>query len=119
MSFWDNLLHTVTDFIQDTAATVTDFIQDPAATVTDVIQDPGALTDVIQDTAAALTDFLESAGITYGNYGGLNYSAGVEGGTITETSPPPINAYDAAFYLHDLAHQSSSDPAVRLPADIQ
>ena len=57
--------------------------------------------------------------ITYGNYGGLNYSAGVEGGTITETSPPPINAYDAAFYLHDLAHQSSSDPAVRLPADIQ
>ena len=50
----------------------------------------------------------------YGNYGGLNYSSGVVGGTITETSPPPVDAYDAAFYLHDLAYQSSSKPAVRL-----
>src|SRR4051812_41764612 len=41
------------------------------------------------------------------------------GGTITETSPPPVNAYDAAFYLRDLAYQSTSDPAVRLPADVQ
>ncbi len=41
------------------------------------------------------------------------------GGTITETSPPPVNAYDAAFYLHDLVYQSSSDPAVRLPSDVQ
>jgi Ca2+-binding RTX toxin-like protein len=88
MSLWDNLLDTVTDFIQD--------------------------------TGDAVTDFLESAGtLTYGNYGGVNYSAGVVGGTITETSPPPVNAYDAAFYLHDLAYQSSSDPAVRLPADVQ
>jgi Ca2+-binding RTX toxin-like protein len=78
------------------------------------------LTDFIQDTADAVTDFLESAGtLTYGNYGGLNYSAGVLGGTITETSPPPVDAYDAAFYLHDLAYQSSSDPAVRVPADVQ
>jgi Ca2+-binding RTX toxin-like protein len=99
MSFWDNLLNTLTDFIQDTADAVTGFIQ---------------------DTADAVTDFLESVGaLTYGNYGGLNYSAGVVGGTITETSPPPIDAYDAAFYLHDLAYQSSSDPAVRIPADIQ
>ena len=99
MSLWDNLLNTVTDFVENT-------------------QD--ALTGFIEDTGDALTDFLESAGtITYGNYGGLNYSAGVVGGTITETSPPPVNAYDAAFYLHDLIYQSSSDPAVRLPADVQ
>jgi hypothetical protein len=88
MSLWDNLLDTLTDFIED--------------------------------TGGAVTDFLESAGtLTYGNYGGVNYSAGVMGGTITETSPPPVNAYDAAFYLHDLAYQSTSDPAVRLPADVQ
>jgi Ca2+-binding RTX toxin-like protein len=143
MSFWDNLLDTVTDFIQETAPAVTDFIQDTAAAVTDFIQDTApavtdfiqdtapavtdfiqdtaaAVTDFIQDTAPAVTDFLESVGtLTYGNYGGLNYSAGVVGGTITETSPPPVDAYDAAFYLHDLAYQSSSDPAVRLPADVQ
>jgi hypothetical protein len=54
MSFWDNLLDTVTDFIQDATAAVTDFIQ---------------------DTADAVTDFVESVGaLTYGNYGGLNYS---------------------------------------------
>ena len=99
MSFWDNLLNTLTDFVQDTADAVTDFIE---------------------DTGDAVTDFLESVDtLTYGNYGGLNYSAGVVGGTITETSPPPVDAYDAAFYLHDLAYQSSSDPAVRIPADIQ
>jgi Ca2+-binding RTX toxin-like protein len=95
MSFLDNL----TDFIEDTK---------------------DALTDLVEDAGDAVIDFLESAGTpTYGNYGGLNYSAGVVGGTITDTSPPPIDAYDAAFYLHDLAHQSSSDPAIRLPADIQ
>jgi Ca2+-binding RTX toxin-like protein len=99
MSFWDNLLDTVNNFIEDTADAVTDFIQ---------------------DTRDAVTDFLESVGtLTYGNYGGLNYSAGVVGGMITETSPPPVDAYDAAFYLHDLAYQSSSDPALRLPADVQ
>ena len=99
MTFWDNLVDTLTDFIEDTK---------------------DALTDFVQDTADAVTDFLESVGTpTYGNYGGLNYSAGVVGGTITETSPPPVDAYDAAFYLHDLAHQSSSDPVVRLPADVQ
>jgi Ca2+-binding RTX toxin-like protein len=99
MSFWDNLLNTLPDFFQDAVDAVTDFVQ---------------------DTADAVTDFLENVGtLTYGNYGGLNYSAGVVGGTITETSPPPVDAYDAAFYLHDLALQSSSDPAVHLASDIQ
>jgi Ca2+-binding RTX toxin-like protein len=89
--------------------------------LTDFIQDTGdALTNFIEDTGDALTDFLESTGtLTYGNYGGPNYSSGVVGGTITETSPPPVDAYDAAFYLHDLAYQGSSDPAVRIPADVQ
>ena len=99
MSLWDNFLDTLTDFVEDAG---------------------DALTDFIEDTGDVLSDFLESAGtITYGNYGGLNYSAGVVGGTITETSPPPVDAYDAAFYLHDLVYQSSSDPAVRLPSDVQ
>jgi Ca2+-binding RTX toxin-like protein len=106
MSFLDNL----SGFIQDAGDALTGFIQDAG----------DVLTGFIQDTADAVTDFLESVGtLTYGNYGGLNYSAGVEGGTITETSPPPIDAYDAAFYLHDLALQSSSDPAFHLAADIQ
>jgi Ca2+-binding RTX toxin-like protein len=110
MSIWDNLLNTLTDFVEDTKDALTDFIEDTG----------DAVTDFIEDTGDAVTDFLETVGtLTYGNYGGLNYSAGVVGGTITETSPPPVDAYDAAFYLHDLAHQSSSDPAVRLPADIQ
>ena len=99
MSFWDNFANSLTAFVEDTK---------------------DALTVFVEDTKDVLTDFLESANtLTYGNYGGENYSAGVVGGTITETSPPPVDAYDAAFYLHDLAHQSSSDPAVRLPADIQ
>jgi Ca2+-binding RTX toxin-like protein len=72
------------------------------------------LTGFIQDTENAITGL-----VTYGNYGGANYSAGVVSGTITETSPPPIDAYDAAYYLHDLAYQSSSDVAVHLAADIQ
>src|SRR5436305_14092256 len=97
MSFLDNL----TGFIQDAGDALTGFIQD-------------ALTGFIQDTENALTDL-----VTYGNYGGANYSAGVVGGTITESSPPPVDAYDAAYYLHDLAYQSSSDVAVHLAADIQ
>jgi hypothetical protein len=69
MSFWDNFQNTLTDFVEGAA---------------------DALTDFINDTGDVLTDFLESAGtLTYGNYGGLNYSAGVIGGTITETSPLP------------------------------
>jgi Ca2+-binding RTX toxin-like protein len=76
------------------------------------------LTDFIQDTADSVTDFLGDI-VTYGNYGGPDYSSGVVGGTITESSPPPVDVYDAAFYLHDLAYQSSSDPAVRIPADVQ
>ena len=100
MSFLDNL----SGFIQDAGNALTGFIQDAG----------DALTGFIQDTENALTGL-----VTYGNYGGENYSAGVVGGTITETSPPPIDAYDAAYYLHDLAYQSSSDVAVHLAADIQ
>jgi hypothetical protein len=57
----------------------------------------------------------------YGNYGGLDYSAGTEDGTITGTSadPAPVDAYDKAFYIHDLALQNASTPAARLEADIQ
>jgi len=100
MSFLDNL----SGFIQDAGNALTGFIEDAG----------DALTGFIQDTENALTGL-----VTYGNYGGENYSAGVVGGTITETSPPPIDAYDAAYYLHDLAYQSSSDVAVHLAADIQ
>ena len=100
MSFLDNL----SGFIQDAGDALTGFIQDAG----------GALTGFIQDTENALTGL-----VTYGNYGGENYSAGVVGGTITETSPPPVDAYDAAYYLHDLAYQSSSDVAVHLAADVQ
>jgi hypothetical protein len=59
--------------------------------------------------------------LTYGNYGGLDYSAGTLGGTITGTSadPVPVDAYDALFYQHDLAYKHSSDPAELLQAHIQ
>jgi Ca2+-binding RTX toxin-like protein len=100
MSFLDNL----SGFIQDAGDALTGFIQDAG----------DALTGFIQDAENAVTGL-----VTYGNYGGENYSAGVVGGTITETSPPPIDAYDAAYYLHDLAYQSSSEVAVHLAADIQ
>ena len=36
---------------------------------------------------------------SYGNYGGPNYSAGVENGTTPETpNPPPLDALDVLFY---------------------
>ena len=57
--------------------------------------------------------------LTYGNYGGLNYSAGVVGGTITDSSPPPVDPIDALFYQHDLVYQNSTDPAVLQTADVQ
>src|SRR6266516_2767431 len=99
MSFLDNL----SGFIQDAGDALTGFIQDAG----------GALTGFIQDTENALTGL-----VTYGNYGGENYSAGIVGGTITETSPPPVDAYDAAYYLQDLVYQSFCDIALHLPADI-
>ena len=59
-------------------------------------------------------------GPTYGFYGGLNYSAGMQGGTITgiPPNPVPVDAYDEAFFRHDLALQTASTPAERLDAHI-
>jgi len=66
-------------------------------------------------------DYFDFSGGTliYGNYGGQNYSAGEIGGTITSTSPAPLDAYDEAFYDHDLVAQQSSDPQVLLQSHIE
>lgn len=49
---------------------------------------------------------------SYGNYGGPNYSAGVENGRTPETpNPPPLDALDALFYEHDLVYQHVQDGA--------
>ena len=63
----------------------------------------------------------DSHNLSYGNYGGFDYSAGVAGGSITGTSadPAPVDAYDALFYSHDLAYQQSSNPVELRQADIQ
>ena len=56
----------------------------------------------------------------YGNYGGLDYSAGVEDGKATVLAYPiPVDAYDQLFYQHDFALQNASTPGDRLDADIQ
>jgi hypothetical protein len=56
---------------------------------------------------------------SYGNYGGPNYSAGVENGRTPETpNPPPLDALDALFYEHDLVYQHVQDgtaPPTALP----
>ena len=59
-------------------------------------------------------------GLYYGNYGGLDYSAGAENGTITGTSadPTPVDAYDKLFYEHDLALQQASGTEERLEAHV-
>ena len=59
-------------------------------------------------------------GLYYGNYGGLEYSAGTENGTITGTSldPEPVDAYDQVFYEHDLALQQASSTEERLEAHV-
>jgi hypothetical protein len=56
----------------------------------------------------------------YGNYGGLNYSAGTENGKITGTSadPAPVDAYDQAYYKHDLALQQASSLEERFEAHV-
>src|SRR6185503_5539180 len=52
---------------------------------------------------------------SYGNYGGANYTDGVEGGTTPEFgSPdylanPPKDALDQLFYMHDLVYQHFQD----------
>jgi hypothetical protein len=56
--------------------------------------------------------------LTYGNYGGFNYSAGMLGGTITETSPDPVDPLDALFFQHDFVYQTSTDPAALREADV-
>jgi hypothetical protein len=50
--------------------------------------------------------------LTYGNYGGLNYSAGVVGGTITDSSPPPVDPIDTLFYQHDFVYQKFNRPSI-------
>ena len=55
----------------------------------------------------------------YGNYGGPNWSAGQVGGTITPTSPAPVDDLDALFKEHDFVYQSTQDPFLRAGADIQ
>jgi hypothetical protein len=62
----------------------------------------------------------DDGSLTYGNYGGKNYSAGEFGGTITGTpeDPPPVDAYDQEFYEHDLVAQTSSDPEVLLQSHV-
>jgi len=60
---------------------------------------------------------------SYGNYGGPNYSAGVENGRTPEPgSPdylahPPKDALDSLFYDHDLVYQHVKDGLVA-PLDI-
>ncbi|MBI5260977.1 MAG: hypothetical protein HY852_04060 [Bradyrhizobium sp.] len=52
---------------------------------------------------------------SYGNYGGVNYSAGQEGGTTPEPGSadylanPPKDNLDQLFYTHDLAYQHFED----------
>ena len=56
--------------------------------------------------------------LTYGNYGGLNYSSGQIGGTaLSPPNPAPVDAYDALFYQHDLALQEAHTPVARVHAD--
>jgi hypothetical protein len=49
---------------------------------------------------------------SYGNYGGSNYSAGVEGGNASDpNAPPPVDALDSLFYQHDLVYQNPNSTA--------
>jgi hypothetical protein len=55
---------------------------------------------------------------SYGNYGGPNYSAGVEGGTTPEGPnpiPAPVDALDTLFWQHDLVYQHVKDGLVPPP----
>jgi len=60
------------------------------------------------------------AGLTYGNYGGRGYSAGMHGGAPEIVNGKyvvaPIDAEDAAYKAHDEAY-ISRNPAVRAAAD--
>jgi hypothetical protein len=47
---------------------------------------------------------------SYGNYGGPNYTAGVEGGTTPEIpNPPAVDGLDTLFWQHDLVYQHLED----------
>jgi hypothetical protein len=65
-------------------------------------------------------DFYDNT-LIYGNYGGLDYSAGEIGGTITQTAqdPAPLDTYDEAFYEHDLVAQQTSDPVDLLESHVE
>src|SRR5262245_26073174 len=57
---------------------------------------------------------------SYGNYGGPNYSAGVENGTTPEGPnpiPAPVDSLDTLFWQHDLVYQHVKDGLVA-PQDI-
>jgi hypothetical protein len=52
---------------------------------------------------------------SYGNYGGPNYTAGVEGGTTPEIPfPAPTDDLDLLFYNHDLVYQHFKDQAATI-----
>jgi hypothetical protein len=57
---------------------------------------------------------------SYGNYGGPNYSAGVEGGTTPETptNPAPVDALDFLFWQHDLDYQHATSATDIARADV-
>ena len=55
---------------------------------------------------------------SYGNYGGPNYTAGVEGGTtLGNPIPAPVDALDTLFWQHDLVYQHVKDGLIS-PRDI-
>ena len=55
----------------------------------------------------------------YGNYGGLDYSAGIEDGRASSPpNPPPVDQYDQLFYEHDYALQNASTREERLDAHV-
>jgi hypothetical protein len=78
------------------------------------------------NSLVASTQGISTHGIpipSYGNYGGPNYSAGVEGGTTPEPGSadflahPPKDPLDQLFYTHDLTYQHVKDGLVP-PQDI-
>lgn len=58
-------------------------------------------------------------GLYYGNYGGLDYSAGIEDGSASSPpDPAPVDKFDQLFYQHDFALQNASTVEERLDAHI-
>jgi hypothetical protein len=58
---------------------------------------------------------------SYGNYGGPNYSAGVEGGTPPEGPnpfPAPADDLDNLFWQHDLDYKHATSPTDIAQADV-